>query len=340
VPFILRSYQHLRQIDTLVVAGSGQLLDKWQGPWWHPYTTFRWAFLAHVAGTRMVYPSVGAGPIDHPLSRLMFRKSLQWASFVSVRDDHSAAVLRRIGVRRELPVCPDMGWAYRVGPGGATLKPVGAAVVGVNPMSHEDPRYWPRGDVRRYETYLAKVAHFVSHLLQEGHRVILFSSQPRADGRVVADLVPLLERRPHDPQLLESAIERISDVDDLVATVARCTYVVAGRFHSVLVPTALGIPTIGLAYHAKTCELLAQVGRGGRCLDIDRFEVADLVDAFDRLREEDTESERHALRQAASGLQASVETQFDRLLGSQTAQGAPPRRRPRNRADGSVRSDE
>jgi polysaccharide pyruvyl transferase WcaK-like protein len=316
LPYAARSYRRLKDIDTVVVAGSGQLLDKWQGPWWHPYTTFRWALLARLAGTKMVYPSVGAGPIDHPLSRLMFRKSLEWASFVSVRDEHSAEVLRAIGVIRELPVCPDMGWAHDVAADLGGWEPPDPTVVGVNPMSHEDPRYWPRGDARRYAAYLAKLVDFVVYLLQAGHHVLLFSSQPKADGRVVADLVPLLKRRGlGEHPLLESAVDEIADVDDLVRTIARCSYVVAGRFHSVLLPVALGIPTIGLAYHAKTCEILRQVGRSERCLDIDRFEVTDLVHVFERLQDEDGHDERRALWQASGQLRSAVETQFDSLFG-------------------------
>src|SRR5205809_6125060 len=42
VPFLWRSYRMLRRLDLVVVAGSGQLPDEWDGPWLHPYTTFRW----------------------------------------------------------------------------------------------------------------------------------------------------------------------------------------------------------------------------------------------------------------------------------------------------------
>jgi polysaccharide pyruvyl transferase WcaK-like protein len=319
VPFALRSYRQLRAIDRIVVAGSGQLLDKWQGPWWHPYTTFRWALLARLARTEMLYPSVGAGPIDYTLSRFMFRKSLEWASFVSVRDRHSADVLRTIGLERTVSVCPDMGWAFELatavtrGP----RRPDESAIVGVNPMSHEDPRYWPRGDADRYEAYVSKLARFVAHLLRQGDDVLLFSSQSRADANVAADLRRLLvERGLDDHPSLESAIDQTTGVDDLVRAVSRCDYVIAGRFHSVLLPTALGIPTIGLAYHEKTCELLRDVGRPRRCLDIDRFQVPELLAAFAELRAEDGKAERTALRVAAERLDAAVEEQFDRLFGA------------------------
>jgi polysaccharide pyruvyl transferase WcaK-like protein len=316
-PFSVRTYRRLRELDRVVVAGSGALLDRWNGPWGHPYATFRWALLARLARTEMLYPSVGAGPIDHPLSRLMFRKALKWASFVSVRDQHSANVLRTIGVVRELPVCPDMGWAFvldqiatREPP--STTDPV---VVGVNPMSHEDSRYLPRGDAARYETYLLKLAEFVASLLEQGERVLLFSSQSTADANVALDLKRILRPPLANHPSLESAIEKTANVDALLRAVSRCDYVVAGRFHSVLLPTALGIPTIGLAYDEKTCELLRDVGRPERCLDIDRFEVEDLHASFRRMRAQDGNDERRSLRAASLRLRASVEAQFNHLFG-------------------------
>ncbi len=320
LPFIVRTHRQLREIDALVVAGSGQLLDKWQGPWWHPYTTFRWALLARIAGVKMLYPSIGAGPIDHRLSRFMFRKSLEWASFVSVRDRYSADVLRAIGVTRELPVCPDMGWAFEFEAAARGPRRRGeSVVVGVNPMSHEDPRYWPQGDAVRYEAYVARLARFVGKLLEAGEHVLLFSSQSRADANVAADVRRLLsEQGLGDHAALESAIEGATGVEDLMRVISRCDYVIAGRFHSVLAPMALGIPTIGLAYHEKTCELLRGVGRPERCFDIDQFDVSDLMAAFLRLRAEDDEDERAALRAAAARQRSAVERQFDELFAKVT----------------------
>jgi polysaccharide pyruvyl transferase WcaK-like protein len=126
----------------------------------------------------------------------------------------------------------------------------------------------------------------------------------------------VLARRGLDghPQL-EWAINDIESIDDLVRTVERCDYVIAGRFHSVLLPLALGIPTLGLAYHPKTHELFAQIGRPERCFDIDSFDVADLVAALERLRAGNGPEERRALREQAQQLRAAVEAQFDRLFG-------------------------
>jgi polysaccharide pyruvyl transferase WcaK-like protein len=315
--FLSRSYAALRSIDQLIVAGSGQLQDA-SGPWTHPYTTFRWAVLARLARVEIVLPSVGVGPITSRISRLFIRKSVEWARFVSLRDEDSVRVLRAIGVRRELALCPDMAWAYvwskpRVDP------PAGAtAVVGVNVMPHEDPRYWANGEQSRYDAYMTKMALFVANLLRHGDRVLLFSSQTRADRLVADDLRrDLGDRGLADHPRLEWAVDHIETVEQFVEAVSRCDYVVAARFHSVLVPLSLGIPTLALAYQPKTRELLAQVGRPARCFDIDSFGVGELEAALEKLRAEDQPRERAELLSVADRFRNAVEEQFDLLFPSQ-----------------------
>lgn len=317
VPFLIRSYRRLQDLDVLIVSGSGQLLDAWKGPWWHPYTTFRWALLARLTRTHVVYPSVGAGPIDHALSQFMIRKSIDWAEYVTVRDPHTATLLRAIGVDRDLPVRPDMGWGWE-SPVRATEPPGdrGSAVIGVNPMAHEDPRNWPSGDPRRYDAYLTKLTAFVTALLERGRHVVIFSSHPRSDSRVSADIDRLLhERGLAQHPGLSRAFDGVDDAKSLVQVIAGFDYVVAGRFHSVLLPLAMGIPTLGLAYHPKTTELLAAVGRPDRCMNIDDFQVQELLAELERTIEADTAEGRRSLQDRAAELRAETEFEFDELFG-------------------------
>jgi polysaccharide pyruvyl transferase WcaK-like protein len=320
VPFLWRSYRMLREMDLIVVAGSGQLLDEWRGPWLHPYTTFRWAMLARLARVPILYPSVGAGPITSRLSAFFIRKAVASAEYLSVRDAHSGRVLASIGVAGPLSVCPDMGYGI---PGemlraaqSASAERMQATVVGLNVMAHQDPRYWPRGDVRRYDSFLRKMSAFASWLLDNGYAVRLFSSQTRSDARVAADLVRLLEETgPLDPSRFDSAIGEVEQVDDLIRVIAGCDLVVAARYHSVLLPLLLDIPVLGLAYNAKTSELLSDAGHPERSLDIDDFSVAALIEAFRDLRNQDGTKERAALRARIAGHRTAVEKQFDTLFG-------------------------
>jgi hypothetical protein len=78
---------------------------------------------------------------------------------------------------------------------------------------------------------------------------------------------------------------------------------------------ALGIPTLALAYHPKTVELLGQVGQSESCLDIDSFELGELYSALERLRADDGPVGRAELREQARKQRTDVETQFDDLFG-------------------------
>ncbi len=319
VPFLWSSYRMLRTVDRVVVAGSGQLLDEWRGPWLHPYTTFRWAMLARLARVPLVVPSVGAGPIDSRLSAFFIRSAVNAAEYVSVRDPHSARVLSSIGSRGPFPVCPDMGYGLSDGTlalaHAVRAAPRDGTVVGLNVMAHQDPRYWPRGDRRRYEAFVRKMAEFTHWLLANGYTVRLFSSQPRSDSRVADDLVRTAsESGQLDPERFQSAMDSIERMEDLVKVLAGCDCVVAARYHSVLLPLLLDIPVLGLAYNAKTSELLAGVERPERCLDIDGFSVQSLIAAFQGLVEHDEPAARAALGARVAEHRAAVERQFEQFL--------------------------
>jgi polysaccharide pyruvyl transferase WcaK-like protein len=309
-PHLWRSYRALRDVDLLVVAGSGQLLDSWAGPWGHPYTTLKWAWLARLARTRLAFLSVGAGPLEGRLAARFVRAALGMAEYVSVRDESTAAVLRAAGVRRPLPVCPDMAFALdpaRLPPRRGRSGAGGARRVGLNVMAHEDPRYWPRGKAGRYHGYVEKLGAFAQAARERGS-LVLFSSQMAAD-RAPAQEVAALAGPPGAAPVVE-----VEDIDGLLETIASCDYVVAARFHCVILALLMGIPTIGLAYHPKTSDAMAMLGQGAYALDIDAFDAGTLL-----RRLEDLAAGAPSVAREISGrlpvLRRAVEEQFDLVFG-------------------------
>lgn len=318
VPHCWSSYRRLRQTDLLVVAGSGQLLDQWRGPWGHPWAVFKWVLLSRLAGTHVAFLSVGAGPIDGWLARRLIRASVGWASYVSVRDPGSARVLEGIGVKRRLPICPDMGFALEVP--ARRKSEGGATVLGVNPMAHAHPGYWGRGDLTRYEAYLEKVQQLITVALQRGATVRLFSSHTAADRRAIDDLLEAVwKTSPRLAGRLERA--RVTDVGSLVDAVADCDAVVAARYHSVVLPLHMGIPTAGIAYHPKTVDVMSMAGQSGFCLpDIDAFTAGELTTCVERLLDGHEHVSEDIARHVPS-LTAAVQRQFDEVFSLPGAEG-------------------
>lgn len=316
-PFLWRSYRLLRKVDLVVVAGSGPLTDGWQGPWQHPYRVFRWATLARLARVPMIYPSVGAGPIDGDVSAFFIHRAVKSSAWISVRDRYAGEVLASIGLDRAIPVCPDMAYGMpeelRTAPASIRHNRGAGLIVGLNVMGHRDPRYWPRGDQAGYEEYVEKMASFAQWLIDDGHTIRFFSTQTRSDPAVAEDVYSRLSVAAGPPR--EEAVHRADDLPAFMALVASCDVVVAARFHSVLIPLLLGIPVLGLAYNPKTTELLAAIGRGEQCLDIDTFEVAELIDAFEKLLASDSPSRAAALTARVTAKREAVEKQFDTIFG-------------------------
>jgi len=324
LPFLLRARRLLAGVDEVVVPGSGQLDDSRSG-WSHAYAIFRWTTLARLTRTRFVLLSVGAGPIDRRLGAIMIRRAVESSSFISVRDPASATVLRAIGVRRDLPVRPDMAYGY-VLPAGRLQEHRAGTRVGVNVMGHQDSRYEPGGDRRRYDAYLAKMAQFVAGLVAEGVEIVLFSSQTTSDALVLDDLVAALEARGAWGEAVRGSVVLDADADGLVRTIGSCDYVVAARFHCVLLALALGIPAVALAYHDKLWALLEESGHAEWALDIDAFTPDELAATFAAVRSADGPDLRDRLLAVAAERRAEVEAQFDEVFRQAPATSAGRRR--------------
>ena len=318
-------WRHLRGIDMLIVAGSGPVADDWDGPWSHPYSIFKWAMLTKLRGTKFVFLSVGAGPVTAPLTRRFLRWSLKGAFYRSFRDPTSAGVIEGIGVHGGNHVYPDLGFSLDLGhvaPGPETeWRRDGRLVVGLNAMAHEDPRYMPRGDCERYQTYLRKNADFAEWLLRQGHAIVPIYSDMEADPNVCDDLKALLMARgslPREGQWVDGAIETF---EAMVGRMARCDIVVAARYHCMVLPFLLGKPVLALAYHHKTWDLMRMMGQADFCLDIDRFEPGELIQRFTRL----TEAREHALSIIGERIDVcrqELDWQYDHVLGLGTSQAA------------------
>ena len=84
--FLAKSLGIVRCLDILIISGGGQLLDSWGGPWKFPYTIFKWIILAKLSRLECYFINVGAGPLEHSLSKYFIRCALLLANYISFRD--------------------------------------------------------------------------------------------------------------------------------------------------------------------------------------------------------------------------------------------------------------
>jgi polysaccharide pyruvyl transferase WcaK-like protein len=310
--FLWRSYRRLRGVDCVIVAGSHPFSDSWSGPWGHPYLMLRWAVLARLAGARFIPFCVGAGPVRSRSARLFLRVALRLSDDASFRDEGSARTAREELGLRSARVLPDLVFSLDLEVPHHTSNDAPRSVVGLNPMSLGDPRYQPGGDAAQYAAFVGKLAEFAAWLLRHGHDVRLFSSETRADPRVFADLRARIEALVDEPlagRITEASIE---DGPSLIETLLGCDLVVATRYHSILLSHLVGRPTLALAYHPKTTDLLKMLGSED-CLDAGRFEASELIEAFEALRK-DPEQRVLRVQRAIAPLRDALRGQYHQVL--------------------------
>src|SRR5262245_9709123 len=93
----VKSLRAVSRMDMLIVAGTGIVADYLCGPLGWPYDIFKLSTLAALCRVKLVFLSVGVGPIYHPLSRWFLKRSLALAHHRSYRDEASKQYLEKIG---------------------------------------------------------------------------------------------------------------------------------------------------------------------------------------------------------------------------------------------------
>jgi polysaccharide pyruvyl transferase WcaK-like protein len=307
VPAWLHALRTLRGVRLFVVPGTGILDDFGTGPRGLPYDLFRWCAAARLRGARIVFVSVGAGPIHHPASRRLMTWAVRLARYRSFRDPGSKAYMAACGCDTSGdPVLPDLVFGLPV-PAAAT-RADGPLVVGVNAMAYYGWSHDPARGQEVHRTYVGKLESFVRWLAEEGHVVRLFIGEDRDLAACRA-----LHQRVADGRVLPA--EDAASLHQLLAQFAATDLVVATRFHNVVAALLLAKPVLSIGYAAKNDELMADMGLAAYCQAIEELDVERLKEQLLRLRAE-REEIAATIAARARAYRAALDAQHAALFGA------------------------
>lgn len=286
IRFLRYIYRRTRQLDLLIIAGSNQFLDNFGGVWGFPWTLLRWSAIARLAGAKVAFVSVGAGPIDAKLSRVLVRIAIRNSSYTSFRDRASRKLILGESRSNRAGVFPDLAHGLTALPARSTPEwrpdAGGRPVVGINPMPMFDSRYWCVTDASRYQTFVQILASFASGLLRDGYPIFFFSTQPK-DENVVDDIVTRLEADVSGLFARETMVKRSRAVRELMSTLLSADIVVATRFHGTLLALLAERPVISIAYYRKSADLMGEMGQDEFVLPLENLQAADIREKVSRL---------------------------------------------------------
>jgi polysaccharide pyruvyl transferase WcaK-like protein len=300
----------------LIVPGTGLLTDAFGVGKWGPQNMFKWVLMAKLRRSRVLFVSVGAGPLDRRRGRVLVRAGLSLADYRSYRDDASRDYLRAIGFRAEHDrVYPDLvfGLPDRMLPHEQPRAEGRRRVVGLGLMeytgtySSADPR------PRTRTAYLESLAAFASWLLEHDYDIRLLFGDGEGDPDVIEEFRSVLGARVgafDEARIIDQPLESVGDV---LAEIAATDVVVATRFHNVLLALLLNKPVIAISFHHKCSSLMRQMRLSDYCHPLDDMDVDTLIGQFQEL-ERNRETVKRTIAQGVDEARAALDEQYGLLF--------------------------
>jgi len=313
----------LKNFDMLVMTGTGMLSDLGIVPFGLHYDILRWSLAAILSRCRLLFVSVGVGPIGRPLSRFFVKSALGLADYRSYRDTFSKDYLESIGFQRPCDkVYPDLAFSLP-----RTKAPIGRVgtphrnVIGVGLIVHSRRRATACEDQQIYQDYITKIATFVGGLLDRGYPVRLLIGDTRYDQRASQDLKTLVEQRGMRYKRGDIAEEPPQSVTELLSQLENTDIVVASRFHNVLLSLMLGKPVVAISFHEKVDALMDALGLSEFCQDIENIDLNRLEKQFAAI-EENLTSLRLQILQRSEQYRAALDRQYEEIAKAHRGQAS------------------
>jgi polysaccharide pyruvyl transferase WcaK-like protein len=277
-----KGLMRLRRTDMLIIPGTGLLTDAYGLRSWGPYNMFKWSLIAKVCRCKLLFVSVGAGPIYAALGRYFVKSALSLADFRSYRDDSTMQYLKGIGFRADNDrVYPDLAFSLpeAVIPPHQDTKKGRRSVVGLGLMAYAGKYSVSSPSNEIYLAYLENLVRVVRWLLAHECDVRLLIGD-LADMHVTQEFRGLLRERLSACDEGRIMDEPVFSVEDLLSQIAATDIVVATRFHNVLLALLCNKPVISISFHHKCESLMSAMGLSEYCLDINNLKADRLIEKF------------------------------------------------------------
>lgn len=306
----------LKDVNMLVMTGTGMLGDFGISPLGLHYEILKWTVAAKLARCKIIFLSVGAGPLRKTLSRHFVRAALSCADYRSYRDQFSKDYLKSIHFDSDCDrVYPDLAFSYPIAMLPADSDHVSnGTVIGLGLMTYFNRRNIVENDETTYHEYIAKLGTFVAWLLEKKYTVRLLIGDASYDDRARHDLNEFIEEHGiiyEDSKIID---EPAASVQDVFSQLNGTDLVVASRFHNVLMALMLGKPVLAISYHEKVDALMADAGLTEFCQDIERIDVEKMTRQFNEL-EKKANCIKRQLQRNAEACRAALEGQYSRIFG-------------------------
>lgn len=284
---IFRAIKQVKDLDVFIVPGTGLLDDFATGPLGIPLDLFCWSIAARTMGKPIWLVSIGAGPINHPISRWMMKKSARMAQYRSYRDEISKTFLTSIGVDTSDDLAfPDLAFSLTITNLVKNQTCNDKPVVGVGVMTYRGWRNRGSDGETIYANYLEELATFTNWLMAQKYQIRLLIGDDCDDETINRFLTVVKSKTDIHRDANSIIIEPAQTLHDVTRQFLQTDFAVATRYHNVVCALKAGKPTISIGYADKNRTLLDAAGLGKYACSIENFTARWLIDRFKKLSKE------------------------------------------------------
>lgn len=291
----------------LIVCGTNVVSDYMTGPKGWPYDLLKWSALGSLCNVKVLFLGIGVGPINHPLSRWLIKRSLGLASYRSYRDQQSKQYMKQIGFDADHdPVCPDL--AFGLANQSTQLedrRDRETPMIGIG-LKYYDSNNEVAENVN-YQEYIGGMAAFASRLCERDFKVRLLIGDYPYDMQAVEDFLGIVDRRFADRGQIVA--EPALTLETLLNQISETNYVISPRFHNLVLALNQNKPVIALSDHPKFDALMDGFGMASYCLASSNLDVDNLTALFEKLHD-NAESLSAHIRNRTEEYRAALEKQY------------------------------
>ncbi len=310
----LDEFKTLKGADALIVPGTGLLNDAYGLLDWGPYGLFKWSLMAKMRRCKLLFVSVGAGPLYGALGRYFVKSALTMADFRSYRDNASMNYLKGI----EFPtngdrIYPDLVFslpeAMLPHDGHKTNR---RPVVGLGLMVYAGRYSVEQPSDAIYQAYLRNLVAFAGWLLEQGYDIRLIIGEV-ADKIVSEEFKSRLRAYLGGYEEDRVIDEPANSAEELLPQIAATDFIVATRFHNLLIALLLNKPTMAISFHHKCASLMSELGLADYCHDINQMNVDRLIEQFQDLVK-NSEKLKPVIRQKVEQFREALDEQYSLIF--------------------------
>ena len=252
----------INNCDVLISGGGSLLQDVTSLKSLLYYSFIIW--FAKLCKKKVIIFAQGIGPLQRKLSQDIVINLLSKCDLVTVRDIKSLELLQNAGIKASLVSDPVFSVDL---PRGKTENTVGIQLRAFKTLNEE---------------FLFNLARQVA--IDFGDKKIeLYVFQQALDMDICLTFEKMLKTI--DPQIQTEIIHSLSK-NDIIIKISRLEYMIAMRFHAVLVAIKTGVKTLAINYDAKVAKLAYEAFLPLLTISVDE----DFKAAFDKMRALDSET--------------------------------------------------